>query len=773
MKRLLSFLIMTAVSIQLSAKNEIKGRVVDENAQPLEFVTVALLNQTDSSIITGTTTDFEGNFVIASSEPKSILRFSSVGYQTKTIETSIGNIGDIVMNNDAQNLDEITIEAPSIITKSDRQLYVPKEGMAARCTNGTDFLSKLKIPDVFVNKVDGSISLADNGNVTLCINGRPVNAEQIRAIDPNNIKRVEYHDKPSMRWGDAKAVIDFIVENPDGGGNAVVQHNQALNNLYFNDCWGEIEVFKGKSALSFNLWDMNRQKLNLYRINEEKYQNADGSYLIRKEDGQKGKLNNQNLGGYLEYSITDSLQLLSVSGGIGGNKSTQHYNGIISSNMSNYRTFAQDHNNSKIINSWGNIYYHRKLKNDQMIIVSANGNWYKSSSARTYNENSIDSAYYYTFSTATEITEPQLKFNGEVDYEKGFEKGRITVGVKQNLAHTETIYKMLNDTTVNTQSGFTYAFVEGMYNIANNMDLTAGLAVNHNFTKMEGIDRISSTIVQPRVRYHWRWSNKANFNLTSEVFNRTPSIGQLSQVEQQVDTYQSSTGNSNLKNYIGLNIATEQDYNTNRLYVKVGVSYSHVWKPIMEEKRWNDDHTQIISSSANQKALHSTKYSLSARAELIKDWLSVGGNVRYLHTRSIGNNYSHTFDNFAGTISAELSHYDFTLQWLTQLPHNSFYGETMEGNEFVNLLSLDYRINKQWTVTASCLNPFLSTWKVDSENRNQLAGYKRSIRSNMAENVFLVKVNYKVNWGKKHNSSDYKRINNNSENSGGTSAAGK
>lgn len=157
MKHLLSFIVMTVCSLQLSAKDEIKGRVIDDNAQPLKFVTVALLNQSDSSIVTGTITDTEGNFVIASNEQKTVLRFSSVGYKTRTIETSISSIGVIVMKNDTLTIDEITITAPSTITKNDILLCLPKEKIAARCTNGNESLSKLKIPQEFVNKYDGTI----------------------------------------------------------------------------------------------------------------------------------------------------------------------------------------------------------------------------------------------------------------------------------------------------------------------------------------------------------------------------------------------------------------------------------------------------------------------------------------------------------------------------------------------------------------------------------------------------------------------------------------
>lgn len=58
-----------------------------------------------------------------------------------------------------------------------------------------------------------------------------------------------------------------------------------------------------------------------------------------------------------------------------------------------------------------------------------------------------------------------------------------------------------------------------------------------------------------------------------------------------------------------------------------------------------------------------------------------------------------------------------------------------------------------------CLNPFTNNYKVESENRNQYAGYKRTSYLKATQQLFAIGVKWNISWGRKHNSGT-KRLNN-------------
>ena len=70
------------------AKTEdVGGRVIDMQGEPLPFVSVALLTA-DSTYIQGATSDVDGYFQIQTTDACCILRFSYIGYRTKYVNVN-------------------------------------------------------------------------------------------------------------------------------------------------------------------------------------------------------------------------------------------------------------------------------------------------------------------------------------------------------------------------------------------------------------------------------------------------------------------------------------------------------------------------------------------------------------------------------------------------------------------------------------------------------------------------------------------------------------
>ena len=116
------FLIIVFISIGMPSFaqvfGEVSGTVKDERGAPLPSVSVYLEGTTK-----GTTTDFDGNYLIAEVAPGSYnLIFSYVGYESQTVYNVVvrskGTLNyNIVLKASAENLDELVISNTNRITK--------------------------------------------------------------------------------------------------------------------------------------------------------------------------------------------------------------------------------------------------------------------------------------------------------------------------------------------------------------------------------------------------------------------------------------------------------------------------------------------------------------------------------------------------------------------------------------------------------------------------------------------------------------------------------
>ena len=88
---------MAALMMSLTAQAEaqdVGGRVIDQNGEPLGFVSVALLSA-DSTYIQGAMSDENGAFMIQTTDACCILRLSFIGYRTQYVDIKGTDVGTI------------------------------------------------------------------------------------------------------------------------------------------------------------------------------------------------------------------------------------------------------------------------------------------------------------------------------------------------------------------------------------------------------------------------------------------------------------------------------------------------------------------------------------------------------------------------------------------------------------------------------------------------------------------------------------------------------
>ena len=232
MKRIVLLSMICLVAITSTAQS-ISGCVIDEQAQPMPFANVVLVNRADSAFIAGTVTKDDGTFSISTDIQDGLLKVTSVGYTTKYLDARTGNVGDIQMQPDTKELGEVVV-------KGERPQYkMTTGGMTVDIQNsllkdvGTadDVLSML--PQV--QGGDGNFTVFAKGTPEIYINNKKVqNAHELKRLKSTDIKSVDVITSPGAKYNaEVGAVIRIKTKKRQGDGISM----EASSQVQYNEKW--------------------------------------------------------------------------------------------------------------------------------------------------------------------------------------------------------------------------------------------------------------------------------------------------------------------------------------------------------------------------------------------------------------------------------------------------------------------------------------------------------------------------------------------------------
>ena len=164
--------LMAAIMMSLTAQaktQDVGGRVIDQNGEPLPFVSVTLLSA-DSTYIQGATSDENGAFMIQTTDACCILRFSYIGYRTKYVDVRSSEIGTIQMEQDQTMLNEIVVKGQMPKTKLTGNSMITTIQGTVLGKSGTAKEMLAKVPGMTLKGED--LEVLGKGTPIFYINGR-------------------------------------------------------------------------------------------------------------------------------------------------------------------------------------------------------------------------------------------------------------------------------------------------------------------------------------------------------------------------------------------------------------------------------------------------------------------------------------------------------------------------------------------------------------------------------------------------------------------------
>jgi hypothetical protein len=254
MKIKLVFAFVLLLHVFTSQSQSIKGILVTtKEKSAMDFALVALLKQSDSSIVASVTSKsggkFEfykipiGNYIVKSTllSYKPAFKDVRVENMQKTVildtirmEESSAQIGEVVVMSQKlqgnEMIDRTSYSVPSLIAKT--------------CTDGMDLLKR--VPGVQI-MFDDYVML-EGKSPAILVEGKARDKEYLSRLQPSDIKNIEVINNPTGKYGNySDGVINIILKREARFGvNGNIGFKASLKNLNEQTGNGSLEYSKGK-----------------------------------------------------------------------------------------------------------------------------------------------------------------------------------------------------------------------------------------------------------------------------------------------------------------------------------------------------------------------------------------------------------------------------------------------------------------------------------------------------------------------------------------------
>ena len=193
-KILIALMVLFSAFTASAQRLSVSGRVVDGEAQPITYASVALTQ--NDKLITGCTSDIDGKFSFEANAGDYDLVISFIGYeyykQPIALTQSI-NLADIVLTESSEQIEEVVVTSQLIRREADRFVVDVANSPLAMGKDGEELLKSS--PGVWIQ--DDKISINGSSGSKIYLNDREVKLDDaqliayLRSLSANDIQRIE------------------------------------------------------------------------------------------------------------------------------------------------------------------------------------------------------------------------------------------------------------------------------------------------------------------------------------------------------------------------------------------------------------------------------------------------------------------------------------------------------------------------------------------------------------------------------------------------------
>ena len=645
-------------------------------------------------------------------------------------------------------LNEVTVKGAKVVNKVDGQMIYPTDAQKSASNNGYSLLQKLSLPNLRIDNVTHSISTIDNrGGVQIRINGIIVGKEEMLALDPKLIGKVDFIDNPGVRYGEDIAYVVNIVAKRNDTGYTLGTDVTSLLTTWQGDGMVYGKWNSGKSEFSAS-YDFSGNKSNGSEVKETAdYTLNDGSIrTIERNDVEtlrKGLTHNVKL----TYNYADSTAYVfqvSLSDNIGNEPGNYSIKDVIDGGVHQTATYR---NSSRFNSPVLDLYLFRQLTPRQSITANAVGTYINTNTSNYFDEG-VPYKYDVKGRTASALT--------EVIYENKLKPFDFSAGLNYRYKYTKNDY--LGDayalTEMNNNNLYGFGEIKGMLK---NFRYSLGLGVSYiHYNQNE--HNYDFWTFRPKASLAYNFKNGMQLSYTLDMGDRASRIAMINDATIMTNSMEYTVGNPSLKPSRDMDQSLRLSYNNQRWSTFIDGFYRYCYKPNMAHyERTVDD--RFIYTQINQKEIDLLHIAAYASYWILQEKLQAsvyGGMQRCFN---YGNDYSHFYTSWfcMGSITAYLGR--FTLQAYADNGNRFLEGEKKGYQGASVVLKGSYRY-KDWNFSLAYYNPFCKKYKSnEGEILNRDLHKLTTVYDKSSGNCLILGVSWRMSHGSKYNSAN-KTLNN-------------
>lgn len=287
----------------------INGKVVDNNLQPLEGVTIVLQTM-DSTYLGASVSGADGTFILNHQPEAYRMILQHLLYKTRQITGSGGDAGVIQLDPQEYALNQVVVKAERPFVKLENgRLGYNLSVLAKNQVVNNAYEALAKLPGVQEDR--GTLKLAGAGDLTVILNGKPttMDAGQLKTLlrntPLNRVEKAEVMYSAPPEYHVRGAVINVVLKHPDDhsfqGEVSANYQNQYFNSGGMN---GNFRFSTPKLALDL-MYGANHVKKMEYMDLYSRHTLQGELYSISQNEQLRSKYWNHNLRAGFEYKFND------------------------------------------------------------------------------------------------------------------------------------------------------------------------------------------------------------------------------------------------------------------------------------------------------------------------------------------------------------------------------------------------------------------------------------------------------------------------------------
>ena len=642
--------------------------------------------------------------------------------------------------NDSVQLEEVVVRGARVVNRTDGKLIFPSEEMTKSATSGYNLLKMLPLPNVKVDDINESITAANSliGAVRVRINDVEASTADIQSLQPREVEKVEFIDRPGVRYGEGVGiVINIITRKVTSGyvigasGTLVPKADMVKGNAY-------TKLNSGNNELSLNYSGYYSHSNGMSTVENADYLMSDNTY--NKVERNTNDIINRNTmhdiqARYSMINADGTAFLTTLSTSIDNNPRYFNKTDVAYSNGRN-ATETTD-KSEKTLSPLLDLYFSTKIGNSQSLIANATGSYTHTDYA--YQFTSDDTSFgYNTLGKAWSL-------KSEAIYENRMKPFTLSAGLRYVQKYIDNDYSGDANLVSQIHSSNIYAFSQIQGSLGK-IGYMVGLGLSREYYR-QGETKYDRVWLRPKLNLSLPLSQRIRLNYTLTSAPASSKLQNMSGMSIMTNGMEYSEGNPELIMERRDDHTLTLSYQSPRLYTQLMSFYRHNDHPAMQHVRRTEDG-RFAKTFLEGRRIDMLMLQSYTNCDIIPQHLNAYLSAEMLNIWNDGQDYSHrlTSFNFNMGLTAWLG--NWTIMAAMDNGYHFMENEYESRNIFTDIISVSYKY-KNLTANIFCQNLFKRNGKIEEvENHNRLAHKLLVTRNRNMSSAFGIKLTWTLSKGR-------------------------